>query len=250
MHIDWWTLALQAVNAGILIWLLARFLFKPVAGIIAKRQEEAARLLQEAEAAKGRVAVEERKLADLQATLAADRGAALDKAAAEAKAEAAKIIAAAQVETARLHDAAAEDIRRQKQASLTEAASEADQLALDTAARLLQRLPDAAKVTAFIPGLVKALADLPAANRAALAGETTVRLIVPRLLTAEEIAASQAALDQALGRIAGHPLRLDVVVDAALIAGLELEAAHVLVRNSFRNDLAEIANLLEQRHGT
>jgi F-type H+-transporting ATPase subunit b len=249
MHIDWWTLALQAVNAGILIWLLARFLFKPVAGIIARRQEEAARLLQEAQAARASVAAEGRKLADLQAALAADRSAALDKAAAEAKTEGAKIIADAQAETARLHDAATEDIRRQKQASLAEAATEADRLALETAARLLQRLPEAAKVTAFIPGLVKALADLPAVDRAGLAGETVIRLIAPRPLTAEEIAACQAALDQALGRASGHPLRLDIVADTAVIAGLELEAAHVLVRNSFRNDLTQIANLLGQRHG-
>jgi hypothetical protein len=29
MKIDWWTLALQAVNAAVLIWLLAHFLFRP-----------------------------------------------------------------------------------------------------------------------------------------------------------------------------------------------------------------------------
>ena len=30
MRIDWWTLALQAVNVLILVWLLGRFLFRPV----------------------------------------------------------------------------------------------------------------------------------------------------------------------------------------------------------------------------
>ena len=30
MHIDWWTLALQTVNVLVLIWLLARFFFRPV----------------------------------------------------------------------------------------------------------------------------------------------------------------------------------------------------------------------------
>jgi F-type H+-transporting ATPase subunit b len=39
-------------------------------------------------------------------------------------------------------------------------------------------------------------------------------------------------------RALSHPLRVQVTVDPAVIAGLELEAPHTLVRNSFRHDLA------------
>ncbi|MDR3453737.1 MAG: F0F1 ATP synthase subunit B, partial [Rhodoferax sp.] len=52
MKIDWWTLGLQAINVVVLVWLLSRFLFKPVAAIIAERQAAAARLLSEAQAAR------------------------------------------------------------------------------------------------------------------------------------------------------------------------------------------------------
>ena len=52
MHIDWWTLALQTVNVLVLIWLLARFFFRPVVDIVAKRQEEANKLLADAAAAR------------------------------------------------------------------------------------------------------------------------------------------------------------------------------------------------------
>ena len=45
MHFDWWTLALQTVNVLVLIWILARFFFRPVADIVAKRQAEADKLL-------------------------------------------------------------------------------------------------------------------------------------------------------------------------------------------------------------
>ena len=34
MTIDWWTLGLQAVNVAVLIWLLGRFFWKPVAAMI------------------------------------------------------------------------------------------------------------------------------------------------------------------------------------------------------------------------
>ena len=48
MQIDWWTLALQAINALVLIWLLQHFLFRPVADIIAARRAAADQLLDDA----------------------------------------------------------------------------------------------------------------------------------------------------------------------------------------------------------
>ncbi|AOH87284.1 hypothetical protein AWL63_24355 (plasmid) [Sphingomonas panacis] len=52
MHIDWWTLALQAINVLILVWLLARFLYRPVMKVIADRQAAADALLSEAQSSK------------------------------------------------------------------------------------------------------------------------------------------------------------------------------------------------------
>ena len=37
MHIDLWTLGLQTINVLVLVWLLARFLFRPVAAIVVQR---------------------------------------------------------------------------------------------------------------------------------------------------------------------------------------------------------------------
>jgi F0F1-type ATP synthase membrane subunit b/b' len=50
MTFDLWTLGFQAVNVLVLIWLLHRFFWKPVAAMIAARQAAAATLLEEAEA--------------------------------------------------------------------------------------------------------------------------------------------------------------------------------------------------------
>lgn len=48
MRFDWPTLALQAVNVLILLWLLRRFLFRPVVEIIAARKNAAEKLLSDA----------------------------------------------------------------------------------------------------------------------------------------------------------------------------------------------------------
>ena len=45
MHFDPWTLALQTINVLVLVWLLAHFLFRPVAGIIAARRAAADALM-------------------------------------------------------------------------------------------------------------------------------------------------------------------------------------------------------------
>jgi len=52
MNFSWWTFALQAANFLILVWLLRRFLFKPVGAIVARRKEEIARAMAEASAEK------------------------------------------------------------------------------------------------------------------------------------------------------------------------------------------------------
>ena len=40
MLIDWFTVVAQLINFLVLVWLLQRFLFKPVKAIVAKRKEE------------------------------------------------------------------------------------------------------------------------------------------------------------------------------------------------------------------
>src|SRR5271168_4267798 len=52
MSIDWWTLGLQTVNIVILVWLLQRFFWTPVAGMIAERRAAAQKALADAQAAR------------------------------------------------------------------------------------------------------------------------------------------------------------------------------------------------------
>ncbi len=238
MRLDWQTLALQTINALVLIWLLARFLFKPVAAIIAERKALAARLLDEAEAAK--VAAEqsgaeaERRLAEI----AAGREAALRAVAKEADKEKAALLAAARVEIDKMRAAADAEIARARKAARRAEAEDARRLALEIARRLFERLPQDARVAGFIEGLAQALMALPAAARADFAENAALR--APRALTPAEDELLRGALGRALGRAPAFRLE----IDPALIAGLELETPHAALRNSFAADLAEIAQRL------
>jgi F-type H+-transporting ATPase subunit b len=59
MLIDWFTVAAQAVNFLILVWLLKRFLYKPVLAAIDEREKRIATLIQDAEKKKAEAVKEQ-----------------------------------------------------------------------------------------------------------------------------------------------------------------------------------------------
>jgi F-type H+-transporting ATPase subunit b len=245
MHIDWWTLALQTVNVLILIWILSRFLFTPVANIVKARQAAAQKLLDDALAAKAAASAERDKAANETAHLAAGRSEALKAAATEAEAEKAAMLGAARKEVDLLRAAAQAEIERARQSEAVAVADRASRLAVDIAAKLLARLPEEARVAGFIDGLAAALAALPEATRTGVgANGAALHVKAARPLTEAETGACRSALEHALG----HPVAIQVETDPALIAGLEIETPHAVVRNSFRADLDRIAAELT-RHG-
>lgn len=241
MRIDWWTLALQTINALVLIFLLARFLFKPIADIIAERQAAADRLL--SEAFEVRIGVEgERDLAERAlAGMAADRAATARVALAEASNEKAVLIASANAEIEKMRADAEAEIANQRKGEEAALAGRASRLAVEIAAKLVERLPDEARVSGFISGLAKALTDLPPETRASFGSEREpVRLAAPRALSQDERAACEKSITDALGR----RIELRVETDPTLIAGLELEDRHACVRNNLKADLVKIATEL------
>ena len=240
MRIDWWTLGLQTVNVLILVWILSRFLFRPVVGIIDERRAAAAKILTDAEAAKEQAAAARDAAEAHSAAIAAGRDAALRHAAAEAERERAAALAAAHAEVAGLRAAAEAQIRGARQADASAASDRAARLAVDIAGKLLKRLPDAARVDGFIDGLAEALASLPAASRDGFGVRDTARLTAARPLDEREMKACREAFAIALGR----PVNFSLSVDPDLVAGLELETPHAVVRNSFRGDLSRIVEEL------
>jgi F-type H+-transporting ATPase subunit b len=241
MHIDWSTLGLQTVNALVLIWLLAHFLFRPVADAITARQKAAVQLLADARAAKAAAESERDKAEAEAARLAAQRSDALHAAEAEASTAKTALLAAAQAEADRLRAAAEAEIDAHRGAEEAAAEDRAGRLAVDIAAKLLDRLPQEVRVAAFVEGIAAGLATLPEGTRASLGADgASIRLIVARQVTPQEVEVCRQSLAHALG----HPVAVQVEVEPALIAGLELEAPHAVVRNSFRSNLDRLKSEL------
>ncbi|MCC8404874.1 F0F1 ATP synthase subunit B [Paraburkholderia sp. MMS20-SJTN17] len=240
MKIDWSTLALQTLNALILIWLLARFLFRPVAKIIADRQASANALIGDANAAKLAAQAERDALQAEREQLAARRAQAFATIEADARTQHAALLDAARDEAGRLRAQAAAERQRESAAQAEAASAAAAELAVDIAGKLLDRLlersPEDLRVAGFIDGLADGVRRLSPGARAALAGDVPLRLSAPRELTQQERAACEAALTGAFAQ----QIRFETGIDRTLLAGLELSGGHGVVRNSWRDQLEQI----------
>lgn len=241
MTIDWWTLGLQAVNVIILVWILARFLFKPVSAIITARQAAASEALDAARAKAAEAEAEHARAKAETEALAAKRTSLIAEAEREAATEKKALLQAARAEADKAREAGRAELDRLRAAEQKELSNQAARLATDIAARLLARLPEPARVSGFIDGLAKAVGELPEATRAGIGREGPVPLKAARALTGEEA----ELLNRRLAEVLGRAVKIELTTDPALIAGLELDAPHAIVRNHFRADLDRITAELE-----
>ncbi|HVO17268.1 MAG TPA: F0F1 ATP synthase subunit B [Alphaproteobacteria bacterium] len=240
MHIDGWTIALQAINFLILVWLLQRFLYRPVMAVIARRQAEIAKLMQAADSAK---ADSETVRLDLEAErggIAREAAAALAATQKRAEAERAALLDKARAEAARLTDEARQQLARERADAAATLKAEAGALGVEIARRLLADLAPGTGVRSFLERALRELDTLPPEAKRRLAAQsadgTPVRVVAAATLSSDEEALCRQALSRALG---GAP-QVVFAVDHTLIAGVEVHFAHTILRHNWRDSLAEI----------
>ncbi len=239
MNFDWWTLALQTVNVLVLIWILARFFFRPVADVVAKRQAEAEKLLSDAEAARKEAADTRADLAKMRAGIGTERDRLLDEAQKAARTEKENQLAQASADAARLRSDAEAAIERDRTAAEQATVEHAGALAIDIARRLLGRLPANAAEPAFLEGACEKLRALPAEEKAGFVSATAehpVEVVTATTPSNEEMQQITSALEAALGA----KVPLSFRSDAGLIAGFEVNGRNTIVRNSWRADIESI----------
>ena len=242
MTFDVWTLGFQAVNVLVLVWLLHRFFWKPVAGVITERQAAAESLLAEAKAERTEAEVALAEIAATRAGLADDRDAMLAAARTDSEATRDTLLSEAQAEVETLRDTAKAARVRAAETLKANAIAEAQGLALTIAGQLMTRLDGPATDAAFLGWLVQGLGSLTDAERTALAG---VELEV--VSAADQDSAAQSHIAEAIANALGAHAALTFRTDPALITGHELHSPHFSLRNSWRADLAKIADALAER---
>jgi len=244
MHIDWWTLALQTVNVLVLIWILGRFFFRPVADIVAKRREQANALLAAAAAARREAADARADAENARAEIDAERGRLIAEARKSAESERTDLLAQSSEQIAKLRSEAEATIERQRIAAEQAIIARASELSVEIARRLLGRLQSAIPSTTFVDGLCKELSGLSPEEKQRLASAAgdPIKVVTATPLSEDDAERVRRVLQPAFGV---QPL-FEFQTDPAVIAGIELHSRNTIIRNSWRADLERIREELSR----
>ena len=240
MTIDFWGLGLQAINVIILLWLLSRVFWRPVAEAISRRQKVTQDMLDGAQSKQDTADQTLAEVTALRAGIATEREDMLAKATAEATTIAKLARKAADQEAEKRLAAAQQTIARDKAAAARSNVTNAVTLSVEIASRLLGRLDAPAIQDAFLILLLDAIAGMSPQDRAALTG-TRIDLVTATELSAEEKKKITIALHAALDDTPSF----NFVIDPGIIAGMELRTAHFTLHNSWQADLDHIVKGLE-----
>jgi F-type H+-transporting ATPase subunit b len=240
MKFSWWTFALQAVNFVVLVWLLRRFLFKPVTAIVARRKEELARGMAEAAAEKQAALSLQRDLQAQRAGIEVERQKALEEQRSQTASERKRIIDEARAEAEKIHTQATMQLTEERTAATQELFSQTIELAVKLAERMLRELALSASEQAFLTHALGYLDHLAPRERDALVAQLRANSLVVK--TAHQLDANeQAQWREGLGKRIGAAVGIDFNTDPALIAGAEIVFPSAILRFNWRDSLATAA---------
>jgi len=242
MSIDWWTLGLQTANFLVLVWLLHRFLYRPVLAIIARRQAEITGLMGQAGAAKAAAEKLERDLATQRAAVVGERDRVLEDARAQADRERQMALAKAQSEADTLVASARRTLEQERHEAAAALQKDAAALGIDVAQTLLATVPSPA-AGPFLDRIYAAIGAMRADERDRLV--RSANGVAVRVVTAQPLPeADRAVCRTKLAALLGNDTALTFADDLKLIAGVELHFPNSILRNTWRDTLDVTLNHL------
>lgn len=208
MQLDWVTVGAQAANFLILVWLLQRFLYRPVTAAMARREARLAGIRREAEVARDEARAEAGRWRDLRDGLDADRAREMAAAREAAAAERHALEQAARREVEARKRAWLDEIEHEKSAFLADLRARAAAHVYAAVGRALDDLAGAGLEDRAGGALAERLAQLDATTAARLreecvrAGRRVVvrsRFPVPEAARERIVAAVRAHVHDAAG---------------------------------------------------
>ena len=225
MLIDWFTVVAQVVNFLILVWLLKRFLYKPILNAIDEREKRIAKELADADAKKAEAQAERDEFQNKNEEFDKQRAALLEKATDEAKTERKRLFAEAR-QAADLLSAKRQETLRNDAHNLNQAISRrAQQEVFAIARKALADLAGASLEERMGEIFIQRLRDMDSQAKAGLAEALKTAPDPALVRSAFELpAAQQAAIQNALNEIFSAEIRVRFETAPDLISGIELSA--------------------------
>ncbi|MDP3924100.1 MAG: F0F1 ATP synthase subunit B [Hydrogenophaga sp.] len=227
MLIDGFTVGAQLLNFVILVWLMKRFLYQPVLGAIAAREEKIATELADAATTQAQAKQQQDTFEQKNQAFDEQRADMLQQARDTAKAEGERLQAQAREAADAASTALAKALRADEQRLRMDLTRHTQQQVFDITRRVLGDLASVGLEQRVCEVFVQRLQAMTGAARDTLAhalkAATTAE---PALLRSafELPAAQQAAVQTALDDTFGQPIPLKFETAPALVSGMELSA--------------------------
>jgi F-type H+-transporting ATPase subunit b len=223
MLIDWFTVGAQALNFLILVWLLKRFLYKPILDAIDAREKWIALTLADADAKKAEAKKERDEFQHKNEEFDQQRAALLSKAADQAKAERQRLLGearqAADALSAKLQKTLSDDARNLGKAISRRTQQEVFAIARKTLADLATTSLEERMGEVF----TRRLREMDGKAKAGLAEALTAASAPALVRSAFDLPADQrAAIQNALNEAFSAEIRVQFETAPDLISGIEL----------------------------
>jgi F-type H+-transporting ATPase subunit b len=247
MHIDGWTLLLQALNLVVLLALLRWLFYRPLLAVIDARRQALVKAQAQTEALRVQAQASAAELAQQQAEAKAAAELLLQSARNQAAAESEASAYAAKVATEQCLREAQAQIERERVQATQALFTEASALAVELARQLLLHTPS--HDAHFVAPLLDKLAETDPDERQhwfAQGAVRTVTVCTAHAAEADERALIEIRLRQTLGEQLDSPLEIHFDTDPALIAGAELRFAHGVLGLSWAAELRAAQTRLQE----
>jgi F-type H+-transporting ATPase subunit b len=238
MQLDLTSFVLELINFAVLVWILHRFLYRPVLAAIDRRRAAVEKSLAQAKTARDEAATLKTQVEERLASWERERAEAKDKLSAELAAQREKALAdtarAAEQERSRLAALQAKQELERRSADEQRALEQAASFA----ARLLERVSG--------PELDARLVELLAADLAVLSKEKLDALAEAARAAGGSVAvqsarplpdAARARLEQALSQSLGVECRAQYAVDEKLLGGVRVALGSWLLQADLADEL-------------
>jgi F-type H+-transporting ATPase subunit b len=222
MELNWTTFGLEIINFLALLWILKRFLYRPVMQTLAERRAGIERTLAEARTTEARAATMKQQFEIRLTDWEQEKATARSHLQAELAAERTRKIEALEKElSAERERSAAQDAHRQD-TQQRELAAQAGIHARQFASKLLARVAGPEMEGRLVQLFIEEIAALPEERLSAVrAGQNDHGQGVLR--TAYELPEAQRQqLSIAIGSRLGQPVALEFIIDPKLFAGVRL----------------------------
>jgi F-type H+-transporting ATPase subunit b len=223
MLIDWFTLGAQALNFLILVWLLQRFLYKPVLDAIDAREKRVAAELAEAAAKKGEARRERDEFQQKNEEFSQERAALLRQATDAARAEGQRLLAEARQAAVTLRARQQETLREEERSLHQEISRRARQEVFAIVRKALTDLAATSLEERMVAVFLRRLSDLANEEKAQLCAPLTESAGPLLVRTAFDLSPAQAeATATAIRKTLGGEMEVRFATAPDLISGIEL----------------------------